>query len=210
MNVLLSVFAAMFFVGAVSACAPGPTSEHPLGPPGAVDDDPLLAGAWHGANPEGGRVYLEFNPREAGGFSVVGIVTNSEDDELPLIFSHYRAHATELDGRTYYNLLTLLGWPDEIWTEFGDKYFIAGYEIVDDRLFLNLMNVDLFKAAIIDGRLAGTVQDDGFFHLHVDGETLVDYIREVGADAAFAIRFGPLHRRDESLPFFELEMEDVP
>ncbi len=93
-------------LAALAACSGPPESRVALSEPGEAAYDERLVGIWYGGK-EGG-FYLHIAPRkEAATLEVIGIRVGYKDD--PVRWIGAIAHASAIDGKTYYNVRRVAG-----------------------------------------------------------------------------------------------------
>ncbi len=102
--------ALVFFLAglALAACSAPPESRVALSEPGETAYDQRLAGIWYWTDGEGAW-YLHISPRkETALLDVVGIGAVFKESD-PVRWLRATAHASEIDGVTYYNVKRVAG-----------------------------------------------------------------------------------------------------
>ena len=92
---------------ALSACGGPPESPVALSEPGETAYDERLVGIWYATDGQE-AIYLHISPRkETAYLDVVGMAVFKKGD--PVRWLRARAHASEIDGQTYYNVQRFAG-----------------------------------------------------------------------------------------------------
>ncbi len=102
--------AVVFFLAglALAACSGPPESRVALSEPGETAYDQRLAGIWYSTK-GGEAIYLHISPRkETALLDVVGIWAVYRESD-PVRWLRATAHASEIDGVTYYNVKRVAG-----------------------------------------------------------------------------------------------------
>ena len=168
--------------------------------------DERLVGNWYWADKEGGwylRWYLHIAPRkETATLEVIGIGVGYKDGD-PVRWIRAIAHASEIDGETYYNVQRVAGAGFDYTAE-GERpgFIILRTEISEDgTLTLWFMDNDIVKTLIKEGRAKGRkVEGDykgekvPYRVLDISWPELIALIRKVTPEKLFRCAEEPLHR----------------
>jgi hypothetical protein len=201
-----------------------PQSQSPLSPPGEADADPRLAGFWlgmlRGSGPETVLAQIEVAPRDDGLISVVALWSEAgaspgrEADWLQWVGAV--AHASDIDGRTYYNLRlvsgnkNILAVAEPAGDEEPPSYAILQAEVDgEDRLYLRFMSPHTVARMIKNGDLAGRAvscgEYCGFHRLELSPAELAALVRQTAPDELFGPPLGPFQRVDPAAPVIHFE-----
>lgn len=186
----------------LAACSGPPESRVTLSEPGAAAYDERLVGNWYSAE-KGGGWYLHIAPRkEAATLEVIGIGFGYKDDD-PVRWIKAIAHASELDGRTYYNVKRIAGTGDDYTAE-GERpgFIILRTEFSEDgTLTLCFMDERIIRNLIKEGRAKGRAvkgDDKGeevpYRVLDISRPELIALIRKVTPEKLFRCDVGPFRR----------------
>jgi hypothetical protein len=187
----------VLFLGiALSGCVAPPESRNALSEPGEVMIDKRLAGTWH-ANIEGeGGFYLHMTRRNVRSLRIVG--TWFDDRDVDWIQA--TAHASEIDGRMYYNVKRVPAKGGDYTAEGEERGFILlrAELTAEDTLFLRSMNGSLLKNLIGSRRVSGRKVscDDYCSYLVLDSSRaeLLALIQEQTPERLFPVAVGPFRR----------------
>lgn len=217
---VIYVFSLLLLAGCVGV----PQSQSPLSPPGEADADPRLTGFWigvlGGSGPEAVLAQIEIAPRDDGLISVVALWSEAgaspgrEADWVQWVGAV--AHASDLDGRTYYNLRLvsgnkkILADAEAAQDEEPPSYVILQAEVdAEDRLYLRLMSPQTVSRMVKDGTLKGRAVSCGdycgFHRLELSQAELVALIRQTAPEELFAPALGPFQRLDAGTPVIDFE-----
>jgi hypothetical protein len=208
----------------LSACVGVPQSQSALSAPGEAAYDPRLSGVWFGVLGGSGTetvvAQLEVAPREDGLVSVVGLWSEagaSPDREADWVrWLGAVAHASELDGRTYYNLRLVSGnlniLRDIAPEESGEppSYVIVQAEVdADDRLYLRVMSPKAVGRMVendsVRGRVVNCGDYCGYHRLELSREELIAMFRQAARDELFTSALGPFHRVGPGTPVIDFD-----
>ena len=93
----------------LSACGGPPESRVALSEPGETPYDERLVGIWYAIDKNTDTFYLHISPRkETAYLDVVGIFAGFGESD-PVRWIRATAHASKIDGRTYYNVQRVAG-----------------------------------------------------------------------------------------------------
>ncbi len=143
---------------ALPACAAPPESPVALSEPGETAYDERRVGIWYAPGGETAR-YLHIAPVEETAYlHVVGIDTSfGLGDSVNWL--RVRAHASEIDGQTYYNVKRVAGAGLDYTPEGETPGFIIVRADVseEDTLTLRFMDTGVLKGLLKEGRARGRV-----------------------------------------------------
>ncbi len=200
MRMLRSCLCFPALVLSLAACGGPPESRVALSEPGAAAYDARLPGNWYFAN-DRGAVYLQIAPRkEAATLEVIGIRVGYKDDD-PVRWIRAIAHASELDGKTYYNVRRVAGAGDDYTAE-GERlsFIILRTEFSEDgTLTLCFINNSIIKNFVKEGRgreAEGNYKGEKVPYqvLQMSRPELIALIREVTPEKLFRREEGSFHR----------------
>jgi hypothetical protein len=208
----------------LSACVGVPQSQSALSASGEANYDPRLNGFWlgvlGGSGPETVLAQLEVATREDGLISVVGLWSEagaSPDREADWVqWVGAVGHASELDGRTYFNLrlvsgnINILPDADPAESEKPPGYVIVQAEVnAEDRLYLRFMSPKTVGRMVEDGGVKGRVVNCGgycgYHRLELSRAELAAVFRQTAPEELFTPALGPFHRVDPRAPVIEFE-----
>ncbi len=186
----------------LAACGGPPESRVALSEPGAAAYDARLVGNWYRASEEGGW-HLHIPPRkETALLDVIGIGFGYDEGD-PVRWIRATAHASEIDGRTYYNVKRIAdSGADYTAEEEGPGFIILRTEFSQDgTLTLWFMDNDIVKTLIKEGRAKGREVEGNYkgekvsyWVLQMSRPELIALIREVTPEKLFRREEGPFHR----------------
>ena len=141
----------------LSACSWPPESRVALSEPGVTAYDQRLVGIWYWTDGKKTAFYLHIRPRkETTYLDVVGIGAVSKEGEV--LWLRVTAHASKIDGRTYYNVQRFAGAGFD-YTAPGESpgFIIVQADITDENaLILRFMGWGgVFEGLIKEGRVKG-------------------------------------------------------
>ncbi len=150
----------LFLAGlALPACAVPPESPVALSEPGETAYDERLVGIWYTTDGKKEAFYLHISPRkETALLDVVGIDTIFTGGDS-VNWLRARAHASEIDGETFYNVKRVAGTGFD-YTAPGES---PGFIIVradvseEDTLILRFMDTGVLDRLVKEGRVRGRV-----------------------------------------------------
>ncbi len=184
----------------LAACSGLPESRVALSEPGEAAYDERLPGNWYFAN-DRGAVYLHIAPRkEAATLEVIGIRVGYKDDD-PVRWIRAIAHASAIDGKTYYNVRRVAGAGFDYTAE-GERpgFIILRTEFSEDgTLTLWFMDEDIVRNLIKEGRgrkVAGDYKGEKVPYrvLDMSRPELIALIRKVTPEKLFRCDVGPFRR----------------
>ena len=202
----------------LSACIGMPQSQSALSAPGEADYDPRLIGSWvgvlRGHDTKGVLALFEIAPRKDGLVSVAalwsqaGAAPERQVDWVQWVGAI--GHASNLDGRTYYNLRLVSGnleiLPDAASAESDapPSYVILQAEIdPGDRLFLRFMAPKAVDRWIKEGSVRGHTVSCGeyceYSKLQLSRSELIALVRKADPDELWTAALGPFHRVDSGI-----------
>lgn len=198
---------------ALSACVAPPESRVGLSEPGETAYDPRLVGLWAlaVAGPEGrGQGYLLDIAAGDDVLDITGIGVGYGGGE-PVRWFGARAHASEIDGRTYYNVQRVAGAGAD-WTGPGEEpgFIIVRLRLAEDGgLFISVLDPQIL-AGLTAEALVGVIEegrswgrevegsyrgdDVGYLFLDLSRPELVALIRKVTPEKLFTGEVGPFLR----------------
>ncbi|MEE8275053.1 MAG: hypothetical protein V3R88_10335 [Alphaproteobacteria bacterium] len=189
----LVAFAALLVGLALSACFGPPESVVALSEPGETAYDARLLGDWHymEGDTEGFRLHIAPG-EEDGVLDIVGVMLDWNTSD-PVRWLRATAHASEIDGRTYYNVKRLAGVGDDYSADEPPGFAIMRTEIGDDgSLSLRFMDLDFMAKLVDKGRLKGRIieghskgDDPTYLMLDVSRQELIALIREFPSEKLF-------------------------
>ncbi len=198
MRMLRSCLCFPALVLSLAACGGPPESRVALSEPGAAAYDARLPGNWYFAN-DRGAVYLQIAPRkEAATLEVIGIRVGYKDDD-PVRWIRAIAHASAIDGKTYYNVRRVAGAGFDYTAE-GERpgFIILRTEFSEDgTLTLWFMDEDIVRNVVKEDRkVAGNYKGEEVPYdvLDISQPELVALIREVTPKKLFRCEVGPFRR----------------
>ena len=172
-----------------SACSGPPESRVALSEPGEAAYDKRLVGIWYAYDGKKAAVYLHISPRkETDYLDVVGIWAVFKKGD-PVRWLTATAHASEVDGKTYYNVKRVAGAGfDYTAPEESPGFIIVRADITDeDTLILRFMdwpnggdflkNKDLVRDRKVEGKYKDT--NVPYRMLDLSRSELVALIQEV-------------------------------
>ncbi len=197
----------------LSACVGVPQSRSALSEPGEAPYEERLVGFWAlvGAG-ESGTFYLQITSGGTGLLRVLFAVFGIEADgksETRVLWVRATAHASEINGETYYNVkptaaeLSPLEYEWPVQDEEQQGFMIMQAELSDDdKLYLHFMNPAIVRELIEEGRVAGREVDCGkgnpcsYNLLQVSRPELIALIKEVSPENLFVpLGVGPFPRQ---------------
>jgi hypothetical protein len=143
---------ALFATLALAACYP-PTTSHPVGSTVGLKADPALTGVWKGIDHDGKAHYVHFLHQSDGTLTILIVETGDKAEDWYSV----TATTAQLGANRLMNAKLL-------WTDNKPETDIPGTVPVLYRfdakgtLTLALMNEDAAKAAILAGKIKGTVE----------------------------------------------------
>ena len=189
----------------LSACGAPPESPVALSEPGETAYDERLPGNWYFAEKDG-AFHLHIAPRDEGALlDVIGASVDYDDGD-PVQWIKATAHASVIDGETYYNVMRVAGAGFDYTAE-GEApgYITLGTELSDDGgltlCFMgglwgsklnDLIKEDRAKGHEVKGRYGD--QKVGYIVLDLSRPELVALIREVSSEKLFSCEVGPFRR----------------
>ncbi len=191
------------FLGLVlslAACSGPLESRIALSEPGAAAYDERLVGNWYSAE-KGGGWYLHIAPRkETASLEVIGIGVGFKEGD-PVRWNRTIAHASAIDGKTYYNVRRVAGAGFDYTAE-GERpgFIILRTEFSEDgTLTLWFMDEDIVRNLIKEGRgrkVAGDYKGEEVPYrvLDMSRPELVALIRKVTPEKLFRCDVGPFRR----------------
>ncbi len=189
----LVVFAALLVGLSLSACFGPPESTVALSEPGETAYDARLLGDWYYIERDNEGLRLHIAPGEEDGvLDIVGVMLDWNTSD-PVRWLRATAHASEIDGRTYYNVKRVAGVGDDYSADEPPGFVIMRTEIGDDgSLSLRFMDLDFMAKLVDKGRLKGrTIEghskgdDPTYLMLDVSRRDLVALIREFPPEKLF-------------------------
>ncbi len=195
--VCLAVFAL-----ALGACGGPVESRVALSEPGAAAFDPRILGDWY-ATEKDFTWHLSIEAREDSAvLDVVGAGLGYTDGK-PVRWLRMTGHASEIDGRLYYNVQRTVGAGDDYGAaDTPPGYIVARANLVDDeQLEICFLDESRLNALIEDGALEGreVVGDYGgeevpYLLIEAPRERLIALIREAPPGDLFDCTPDPLRR----------------
>lgn len=189
----LVVFAALLVGLALSACFGPPESTVALSEPGETAYDARLLGDWYYMEGDNEGLRLHIAPGEEDGvLDIVGVMLDWNTSD-PVRWLRATAHASEIDGRTYYNVKRHAGVGDDYSADEPPGFIILRAEPGDDgSLSLRFMDSALLDGLIDEGRVKGRTAagryedtDVEYVKLDVSRRDLVALIREFPSEKLF-------------------------
>lgn len=189
----LVVFAALLVGLALSACFGPPESTVALSEPGETAYDARLLGDWYYMEGDNEGLRLHIAPGEEDGvLDIVGVMLDWNTSD-PVRWLRATAHASEIDGRTYYNVKRRAGVGDDYSADEPPGFIILRAEPGDDgSLSLRFMDSALLDGLIDEGRVKGRTAagryedtDVEYVKLDVSRRDLVALIREFPPEKLF-------------------------
>ncbi len=189
----LEAFAALLVGLALSACGGPPESVVALSEPGKTTYDERLLGDWYYMEEDDGGWQIHIGrSADKDVLDVVGTFV-IWDDANPVRWIRATAHASEVDGRIYYNVKRLAGVGDD-YTAGGPPGFIIlraqpgddgslSLQFMDDGLLKNLVKEGRLKARRVNGRYKDI--DVPYLMLDVSRPDLIALIREFPPEKLF-------------------------
>ena len=187
----------------LAACESPPKTTSPLSPPAEVPGDARLAGAWYGTENGGsGMVYVLVTADEAAtAFEVLGLITEDGPGDNAVAWVAGTAHASRLDGQTYYNLRITQNADDGPEVTEPPYIVMRTHIAAEGSLTLEFMSHRLLDRLIEEKRLPGRLVDgayDGqkaeFLLIDISSAALATLIRGTTPDKLFTLTYGPLYR----------------
>ena len=190
------------FALALGACGGPPESRVALSEPGSAAYDPRILGDWY-ATEDDFTWHLSIEAREDSAvLDIVGAGFGYTDGK-PVRWLRFTGHASEIDGRLYYNVRRAAGAGDDYGApDTPPGYIVARANPVDDeRLEICIFDRSGFNALVEDGALEGrkVVGDYGgqevpYPLIEAPRERLVALIRESPPGDLFNCAPDPLRR----------------
>ena len=190
------------FALAVTACGGPVESRVALSEPGAAAYDPRILGEWYVTENEF-TWHLSIGAREDSAvLDVVGAGLGYPDGR-PVRWLTLTAHASEIDGRLYYNVIRVAGAGDDYGApETPPGYIVTRANLIDDeQLEVCFLDESRLNALVEGGALAGRdVEGDyggeevPYLLIETSRERLVALIRETPPDELFDCAPDPLRR----------------
>ena len=196
---------------ALSACSAPPESRVALSEPGDTAYDQRLVGIWYCADGEKEATYLHISPQKETAFLDVVGITAVYNEADPVRWIRATAHASEIDGQTYYNVKRVAGAGFD-YTAPGESpgFIVVRADITDeDALSLRFMgwpNGDPLRDSLKKGRVRGRKVEGKYMDekvpyrmLDLSRPELIALIREVTPAKLFnkPIRFHRLRPKAE-------------
>lgn len=188
----------------LSACSGFPESRVALSEPGSVPFDQSLVGHWFCPGDGNPVLYLQVNAaEEAEVLDVVWIwLFQPGGEQEPLYWWRAKAHAAEVDGKTYFSAKRVAGTGDDHSLEEPPAYIIARAILSDDdRLSLGLMQREWVQEQLdkdeLKGRKVGARNKSGEFSyllLELSRPELIALVRETPDEDLFDYS-GPCFQR---------------
>lgn len=189
----LAAIATLLVGLALSACEGPPESAVALSEPGETPYDKRLLGDWYYLEGDNLGFRLHIGSGEDGDIlDVVGVIMGWGSPD-PVRWIRATAHASEVDGRTYYNVKRLAGVGDDYTGDEPPGFIIMRAEPGDDgTLSLQIMNDTLLGRLDREGRLKardvkGRYKDEDVSYtlLDVSRPELIALIREFPPEKLF-------------------------
>ena len=203
MRTLITRLAAVLLAFALAACTAPPNSVHPLAPADGTGGDDRLPGAWYGVGDDPDELIVISIGRGEGDaeYAVFALIANGTKTDGPVAWVRGTAHASILDGATYYNLRITENakhGPDSQ----AAPYIIMQAQIgADGALSLRFMSERLVERLGEEGRISARAAKGGYggeeteyMLLDMPPADLVALIRKETPERLFTLSFGPLHR----------------
>ena len=188
----------------LTACSGFPESRVALSEPGSVPFDQSLVGHWFCPGDGNPVLYLQVKAAEEPEvLDVVWIrLFEPGGEQEPLYWWRAKAHAAEVDGKTYFSAKRVAGAGDDHTLEEPPAYIIARAILSDDdRLSLGLMRRDWVQARLDEGKLEGRKVsarnksgDFSYLLLELSRSELIALIRETPDEELFDYS-GPCFQR---------------
>lgn len=199
----MTPFRHLFAVGCLSillaACGAPPESTSPLMGEEAAPNESLL-GVWYSTNDEETMAYRITEGDAPGEIKVLAFVSDG-DDAYPMRWMMVTGRAVRFDGRSVYNMRRTGG---DDYTAPGEKpgVILTVPDIgADGTLVFRFPSEELLGERIEAGwsggrEVKGKGGSDSVEYVIIDlpSDQLAALIREVGTDAFFSLKLGPLHR----------------
>ncbi len=190
------------FALALGACGGPPESRVALSEPGSAAYDPRILGDWY-ATEDGFTWHLDIEARKNSAvLDIVGAGLGYPDGRT-VRWLRLTGHASEIDGRLYYNVQRTAGAGDDYGaSDTPPGFIITRANLVDDeRLEICFLDESRLNALIEDGALEGreVVGDYGgeevpYLLIEAPRERLVALIRESPPGDLFNCGPDPLRR----------------
>ncbi len=189
----LAAFAALLVGLALSACGGPPESAAALSEPGETAYDARLLGDWYYMEGDDGgwRIHIG-RSADKDVLDIVGTFV-IWDDANPVRWIRATAHASEIDGRIYYNVKRVAGVGDDYTADEPPGFIILRAEpgddgslslqFMDDGLLENLVKEGRLKARRVEGRYEDI--DVPYLMLDVSRPDLIALIRESPPEELF-------------------------
>ena len=182
----------------LAACSGPPESRVALSEPGAAAYDERLVGNWYSAE-KGGGWYLHIAPRkETASLEVIGIGVGFKEGD-PVRWNRTIAHASAIDGKTYYNVRRVAGAGFDYTAE-GERpgFIILRTEFSEDgTLTLWFMDEDIVRNVVKEDRkVAGNYKGEEVPYrvLDISRPELIALIQKVTPEKLFRCDVGPFRR----------------
>lgn len=216
----LMLLPALFAAVVLAACDYPAEVSSPLSGPGPAPYDERLVGTWYviGGGDETGVATLTAAPGDEGTLQVTGVYVvadegdEPDDNEVEFAWMNWTAHASELDGKTYFNARLIdsmsLGKETGEPPEFHESNIFAshperGYWIIRpeiDEAGLLFLNVLWENDLEVEPRVVDCGEGCSFKLLELSPEDLAAAIRAAPPEKVFSTRLGPFARIEGTYP----------
>jgi hypothetical protein len=153
----IKIVCALLAVLALSACYP-PTTSHPVGTTVGLKNDPALVGLWKSVPPDktARGVYIHFLPLLTGSISAILVETGDQPDGD---WYYVTLTSTKLGANRFVNARMLIGDGTTEASDLAKGTVPTLYRFnAKGQLLLFMMDEDAVKAAILSGKIKGTVE----------------------------------------------------
>ena len=204
-----------------SACAEPAEFSTPISAPGAATHDERLIGTWYAANVEGDDssvALLAIKAAEAGGletaFGFMSVAPGAMG-HAGALWMHRTAHASVIDGTTYYNSLMIDGGmvskevagdleinPEAMFVQRSDRgYWIFRAEFNEaGTLMLYGISDEIPKKLGLPSHTVDCGEDCDITVFDLPSEALAQLIRTEDREKLFEFRMGPFVRIGQAYP----------